>query len=232
MELTEAQYEGIAFAASVRRSALCMRRPPAAGRMVFVRSDPNRTRGLAGLGHSAGLADLISSTVSPYSVRSSCPPHLPAASSSFALFPPVGRSGSSGSPVVLFPRGQRPDAPGRPVGERHRARLPRLARQHRGQPRSVNSPRRTAWRTTAMAPANRSRLSGTDLTSCPSARISRPQWWVPAHVSVTTYASVAARRLGSRPRLSFQRYATDPSALAPDTRKLRFARSIPMMLAS
>ena len=102
--------------------------------MVFVRSDPNRVNGLSGPPPYTGSSDPVSSTVCPYPVPASCCPLLPSASLPF-LSPFAARSGGSANSVGLLRCGQRPDPPRRPVGERHRDHLLRLARQHPGQPR-------------------------------------------------------------------------------------------------
>ena len=103
--------------------------------MVFVRSDPNRTSGLPGPPPYTGFSDPVLSTVCPYSVPASCFPHLPDSFFAFRFSPFAARSGGSANPVGLLFRGQRPDHPRRPVGERHRDQHLRLTCQHPGQPR-------------------------------------------------------------------------------------------------
>ena len=71
----------------------------------------------------------------PLPVPASCCPHLPDSFFAFRFSPFAARSGGSANPVGLLSRGQRPDHPCRPVGERHRDHLLRLACQHPGQPR-------------------------------------------------------------------------------------------------
>jgi len=52
-------------------------------------------------------------------------------------YPPGRPSGDGGSPVTLLLGHQRPDDARHPVGQRHGAQHPRLARQHPGEPRIV-----------------------------------------------------------------------------------------------
>ena len=103
-------------------------------RMVFVRSDPNRTSGLPGPPPFTGFSDPVLSTVCPYPVLASCP-HFPDSFFAFRFSPFAARSGGSANPVGLLFRGQRPDHPRRPVGEGHRDQHLRLTCQHPGQPR-------------------------------------------------------------------------------------------------
>ena len=79
-----------------------------------------------------GFSDPVLSTVCPYPV--SCVP-VPDGFFAFRFSPLAAPSGGSTNPVGLPSRAQRPDPPCRPVGERHRDHLLRLACQHRGQPR-------------------------------------------------------------------------------------------------
>ena len=95
----------------------------------------SRTSGLVGPPPFTGFSDPVLSTVCPYPFLRPAAHISPTASLPFAPSPFAARSGGSANPVGLLSRGQRPDYPCRPVGERHRDQHLRLTCQHPGQPR-------------------------------------------------------------------------------------------------